>query len=71
MKVGVIGAGAWGTALAIISARGGADVVLEVAGAQAGVLAFYDSGYCSYHIKYVRNGRVRCMVDCYTGGVFS
>ena len=28
MKVGVIGAGAWGTALAIISARGGADVVL-------------------------------------------
>lgn len=28
MKVGVIGAGAWGTALAIISARGGADVTL-------------------------------------------
>lgn len=28
MKVGVIGAGAWGTALAVISARGGADVVL-------------------------------------------
>lgn len=28
MKVGVIGAGAWGTALAIISAQGGADVVL-------------------------------------------
>lgn len=28
MKVGVIGAGAWGTALAIASARGGADVVL-------------------------------------------
>jgi len=28
MNVGVIGAGAWGTALAIISARGGADVVL-------------------------------------------
>ncbi len=28
MKVGVIGAGAWGTALAIVSARGGADVVL-------------------------------------------
>lgn len=28
MKVGVIGAGAWGTALAIVSARGGADVTL-------------------------------------------
>ena len=28
MKVGVIGAGAWGTALAVISARGGSDVVL-------------------------------------------
>ncbi len=28
MKVGVIGAGAWGTALAIISARGGSDVIL-------------------------------------------
>lgn len=28
MIVGVIGAGAWGTALAIIAARGGADVVL-------------------------------------------
>lgn len=28
MKVGVIGAGAWGTALAIVSARGGADVIL-------------------------------------------
>ncbi|MDO4423595.1 MAG: hypothetical protein Q4C08_02235 [Pseudomonadota bacterium] len=28
MKVGVIGAGAWGTALAIVSARGGANVVL-------------------------------------------
>lgn len=28
MKVGVIGAGAWGTALAIVSAQGGADVVL-------------------------------------------
>ena len=28
MKVGVIGAGAWGTALAITAARGGADVVL-------------------------------------------
>lgn len=28
MNVGVIGAGAWGTALAIVSARGGADVVL-------------------------------------------
>ena len=28
MKVGVIGAGAWGTALAIAVARGGADVVL-------------------------------------------
>ena len=28
MKVGVIGAGAWGTALAIISAQGGADVTL-------------------------------------------
>lgn len=28
MKVGVVGAGAWGTALAIISAQGGADVVL-------------------------------------------
>ena len=32
MKVSVIGAGAWGTALAIAVARGGADVVLEVAG---------------------------------------
>lgn len=28
MKVAVIGAGAWGTALSIVSARGGADVVL-------------------------------------------
>ncbi len=28
MKVGIIGSGAWGTALAIVSARGGADVVL-------------------------------------------
>ncbi|MBO5696256.1 MAG: hypothetical protein J6S06_01965 [Alphaproteobacteria bacterium] len=28
MKVGVIGAGAWGTALSIVSARGGSDVVL-------------------------------------------
>ena len=28
MKVGIIGAGAWGTALAICAARGGADVVL-------------------------------------------
>lgn len=28
MKIGVIGAGAWGTALSVISARGGADVVL-------------------------------------------
>ena len=28
MIVGVIGAGAWGTALSIVSARGGADVVL-------------------------------------------
>lgn len=28
MKVGVIGAGAWGTALAITSARGGADVLM-------------------------------------------
>ena len=28
MNVGVIGAGAWGTALSIISARGGADVIL-------------------------------------------
>lgn len=28
MKAGVIGAGAWGTALAVVSARGGADVVL-------------------------------------------
>ena len=28
MKVAVIGAGAWGTALSIISARGGADVIL-------------------------------------------
>lgn len=28
MKVGVIGAGAWGTALGIIAARGGADVML-------------------------------------------
>ncbi len=28
MKVGVIGAGAWGTALAIVAARGGADVKL-------------------------------------------
>lgn len=28
MKVAVIGAGAWGTALSVISARGGADVIL-------------------------------------------
>ena len=28
MKVGVIGAGAWGTALAITVARGGSDVLL-------------------------------------------
>lgn len=28
MKVGVIGAGAWGTALSIVSARGGSDVIL-------------------------------------------
>jgi len=28
MKVGIIGAGAWGTALGIIAARGGSDVVL-------------------------------------------
>lgn len=28
MKVGIIGAGAWGTALGMVSARGGADVVL-------------------------------------------
>lgn len=28
MKVGVIGAGAWGTALAIVAAHGGADVIL-------------------------------------------
>lgn len=28
MKVGVIGAGAWGTALAVVSARGGSDVIL-------------------------------------------
>lgn len=28
MKVGVIGAGAWGTALGLVSARGGADVLL-------------------------------------------
>ncbi|MBR4475096.1 MAG: hypothetical protein IKP05_00225 [Alphaproteobacteria bacterium] len=28
MKVGVIGAGAWGTALGIVAARGGSDVVL-------------------------------------------
>ncbi len=28
MKVGVIGAGAWGTALGIVSARGGSDVLL-------------------------------------------
>lgn len=28
MKVGIIGAGAWGTALAVASARGGADVTL-------------------------------------------
>lgn len=28
MKVGVIGAGAWGTALAIVSARGGSDIIL-------------------------------------------
>ena len=28
MKVGIIGAGAWGTALSFISARGGADVIL-------------------------------------------
>ena len=28
MNVGVIGAGAWGTALAICAARGGSDVVL-------------------------------------------
>ncbi len=28
MKISVIGAGAWGTALAIVSARGGADVIL-------------------------------------------
>ncbi|MBP5363856.1 MAG: hypothetical protein J6Y49_00695 [Alphaproteobacteria bacterium] len=28
MKVGVIGAGAWGTALAVVSCRGGADVVM-------------------------------------------
>ncbi len=28
MKVGIIGAGAWGTALGVVSARGGADVVL-------------------------------------------
>lgn len=28
MKVGVIGSGAWGTALGLVSARGGADVVL-------------------------------------------
>ena len=28
MKVGVIGAGAWGTALAITAARGGADIVM-------------------------------------------
>ena len=28
MKVAIIGAGAWGTALSIVSARGGADVVL-------------------------------------------
>ena len=28
MKIGVIGAGAWGTALAIVAARGGADVIL-------------------------------------------
>ena len=28
MKVGIIGAGAWGTALGVVSARGGADVVM-------------------------------------------
>ena len=28
MKVGVIGAGAWGTALSVITARGGTDVIL-------------------------------------------
>lgn len=28
MKVGIIGAGAWGTALGVVSARGGADVVI-------------------------------------------
>ena len=28
MIVGVIGAGAWGTALSVVSARGGSDVVL-------------------------------------------
>ena len=28
MKVGIIGAGAWGTALGVVSARGGSDVVL-------------------------------------------
>ena len=28
MKVGIIGAGAWGTALSIVTARGGADVIM-------------------------------------------
>ena len=28
MKVGIVGAGAWGTALGVVSARGGADVVM-------------------------------------------
>ena len=28
MKVGVVGAGAWGTALGLVSARGGSDVLL-------------------------------------------
>ncbi len=38
MKAGVIGAGAWGTALGIVAARGGADVVLWS----------YDGGYCAF-----------------------
>ncbi len=28
MRVGIIGAGAWGTALGVVSERGGADVVI-------------------------------------------
>ena len=60
MIVGVVGAGAWGTALAITAARGGSDVILW---SYDGMAAEFDGVDMPQNIKLTRNMADLSMAD--------